>query len=116
MAEQMAPQGWYPDSVDTEMVRWWDGAQWTAHTQPASAPAVTAPPAPLPPPPAGYSPAAAVIETAPAAPATTPHPKHRLFGGKHELEDEVARLRAVVEAMGVNEQAALRAEVARLNA
>jgi len=116
MAEQMAPQGWYPDSIDSEMVRWWDGAQWTAHTQPATAPAVPPTPAPLPPPPAGYiPPAATVIASVVAAPAVPPAPKRRLFGGKHELEEEVARLSAVVEATGVNEQAALRAEVARLN-
>jgi hypothetical protein len=52
--------GWYPDSLDARMLRWWDGAQWTRHvravpTEPpaASAPAVltaaTHAPAPLSP-------------------------------------------------------------------
>jgi uncharacterized protein YxjI len=27
--------GWYPDSRNPGLVRWWDGTAWTAHTQPA---------------------------------------------------------------------------------
>ncbi|WP_285750976.1 phospholipid scramblase-related protein [Lentzea sp. NBRC 105346] len=26
--------GWYPDQADPRLVRWWDGFQWTPHTQP----------------------------------------------------------------------------------
>ncbi|MER7796595.1 DUF2510 domain-containing protein [Microbacterium sp. NPDC096154] len=26
--------GWYPDPQDAAMLRWWDGAQWSAQTQP----------------------------------------------------------------------------------
>jgi hypothetical protein len=25
--------GWYPDRNDADTVRWWDGQQWTDHTQ-----------------------------------------------------------------------------------
>jgi len=25
--------GWYPDSIDARMLRWWDGAAWTRHVQ-----------------------------------------------------------------------------------
>lgn len=30
---QSAPPGWYPDPSGEPMQRWWDGAQWTPHTQ-----------------------------------------------------------------------------------
>lgn len=30
------PPGWYQDNLNPAHVRWWDGAQWTAHTQPRS--------------------------------------------------------------------------------
>lgn len=30
--------GWYPDQCDHRFLRWWDGRQWTAHTQPAYRP------------------------------------------------------------------------------
>jgi seryl-tRNA synthetase len=48
---------------------------------------------------------------APAAPR-----RRGLFGGKKELEEELARLTAVIEQMGIPERDALRAEVVRLNA
>lgn len=27
--------GWYTDPQNSTAVRWWDGAQWTEHTQPS---------------------------------------------------------------------------------
>jgi hypothetical protein len=102
MTTQAVPQGWYQDPQDPKVVRWWDGTQWTSQTQPAP------PAAPPPPPPAGYQ--GPDIHTAVAAPGS----RHRLFGGKHDLEEEVARLNGVIESLGVNERAALQAEIAQL--
>jgi len=104
MTTQAPPQGWYPDPQHSELVRWWDGRQWTDQTQPG--PTISPAPPPLPPPPP---------PPALGGPGSAPEPRHRLFGGKRELEEEVARLNGVVESLGVNEQAALRAEIARLN-
>jgi hypothetical protein len=30
----MTSKGWYPDPNDHQQIRWWDGSQWTEHTQP----------------------------------------------------------------------------------
>jgi Protein of unknown function (DUF2510) len=44
-----AAPGWYGDSQDPTVVRWWDGAQWTPHTHPVAPPVLPA----LPPTPRG---------------------------------------------------------------
>ena len=31
------PPGWYADYADESLLRYWDGAQWTEHTHPATA-------------------------------------------------------------------------------
>ena len=36
----MTAPGWYPDQANPQLLRWWDGAQWTGHTN------VTSPPLP----------------------------------------------------------------------
>ena len=112
MTTAAAPQGWYPDPQDQGQLRWWDGANWGNQTQPVAL---------LPPPPASAAPAPADASGAARLPgsgqvASAPEtPKHRLFGGKKELEEEVAQLRATVAAMGIPERDALRTEVAQLN-
>ncbi|GAA1645078.1 DUF4236 domain-containing protein [Nocardia ninae] len=30
-----APAGWYPDSAQPTVLRWWDGTNWTEHTAPS---------------------------------------------------------------------------------
>lgn len=60
------PAGWYQDPAgDASLHRYWDGEQWTEHTQ-SSAPATPPPPAaePTPPPPAA--------QPTPPAPAAQP--------------------------------------------
>lgn len=42
------PAGWYPQRDDHSTLRWWDGRQWTSHTQPAMPP-TQAQPVPRPP-------------------------------------------------------------------
>ena len=32
------PPGWYPESADAVLVRYWNGAQWTDHTAPRAVP------------------------------------------------------------------------------
>jgi hypothetical protein len=31
------PSGWYADYADPDILRYWDGAEWTEHTHPATA-------------------------------------------------------------------------------
>ncbi|MEZ5152149.1 DUF2510 domain-containing protein [Rhodococcus zopfii] len=38
MRPQATPAGWYPDPGNPAFVRWFDGAQWTNHAQPANTP------------------------------------------------------------------------------
>lgn len=55
MNQPLPPPGWYPDTANAALVRWWDGARWTDATQPvvSHAPALGTPswgpPPPAPP-------------------------------------------------------------------
>jgi Domain of unknown function (DUF4041)/Meiotically up-regulated gene 113/Protein of unknown function (DUF2510) len=89
--------GWYPDNRDRALVRWWDGNQWTGHTQPAQ-------PVPVPAVESGWHGAATGVDGQHAKPS----------GRKRDLQTEVERLQRVVESMGVRQQEELRAEISRL--
>ena len=54
MVGAMPPPGWFVDPTDARQLRYWDGAAWTAYTQPRS-PTVPAPTAAGPAPQYGYS-------------------------------------------------------------
>ena len=113
MADALAPAGWYPDSQTPNILRWWDGQAWTEHTAPVEAPAAS--PSPAPQMPAQVEPSAVSSPVAATGPA--PEPRHRgsLFGGKRELEEEVAELRQTLAELGVTERDQLRTELVDLN-
>jgi len=78
-------------------MRWWDGTQWTMHTQRAEDAAVQA------------------VSTGSPADASSAGGQHAKFPGrKRDLRAEVERLRQVVEGMGVPQLEALRAETGAL--
>lgn len=78
--------GWYPDTLNPVLVRWWDGTQWTEHTQSAQHP---------------------------AARPTVPQ-RQKAPGRKRDLQSEVARLQQIVDSMGVSQLEAARAETKSL--
>jgi hypothetical protein len=106
MAAGTVPAGWYPDNQDTALLRWWDGAQWTAHTECRPD---------LVPVPVGSQAAAAA---GPAAAAGAAHPaggRHeRHPGSRRDLQAEVDRLRQTLDDTGVTERGQLAAEVIQL--
>ncbi len=113
------PANWYPDPTDPTKVRYWDGTAWTAHTAPVPAQRAGTEQQT-----AAATPAVGKPErTAPVAHAGTasrgfPEPpgqsRSGLFGSKKALEEELQRLRDVVDGFGYAERQALQAEIDRL--
>jgi len=112
MANKNAAAGWYPDQ-DPRFLRWWDGTRWTGHTRPNESV--------LPPPPAQAStiqpqqPQTPTRDPVQSSQTSAPTPtRHRIFGGKKDLETEVERLTLIVDQLGVTERDALVDELTRL--
>ncbi len=70
MPPTVAPAGWYADPDNAAAQRWWDGTQWTSHTQ------LITPPVP------GFA-APADARLAPSAPSPWPMTAHT-YGPQHE--------------------------------
>lgn len=95
------PAAWYADPSGQPCLRWWDGAQWTS-----AAVAFPPPGAPAPPPPNTWA--------APPKPPSATGRHGGLFGGKHQIEEEIARLQKIVESTGLAERDRIQAELAAL--
>jgi uncharacterized coiled-coil DUF342 family protein len=102
MAVGTVPAGWYTDEQDAALLRWWDGTQWTTHTQPRPVPA------PETPGPQAHGPARAAPTVGAAQPASG---RHERPNSKRDLHAEVDRLRQALDSMGVAERIQLTAEV-----
>jgi hypothetical protein len=63
------PAGWYADPAGVDAARWWDGQNWTEHTQPAPPAPVLTMAAAAPGAPVGPTPAASGVPHPVAAPA-----------------------------------------------
>src|SRR4051812_49845774 len=79
----MTPAGWYPDARSDEVIRYWDGTQWTEErawdgaqwvVRPLGTPVLAAPPPVEPPPPADAAPPVEPPPPPDAAPPVEPPP------------------------------------------
>jgi len=93
-------EGWYADSEDPGLIRWWDGTQWTSNTRPAptAEPASDPQPGPLPvipdlaPPSFGPPDPDPVVEAAAPAPMAPAAPEaSRTRRGGHPTPEDYRR-------------------------
>src|SRR5580658_9120 len=105
MAVGAFPAGWYQDYQDAALLRWWDGTQWTVHTQlPPGARAV----------PEGGPGGAAIAAPGMGAGQPVSGRHERRPASKRDLNAEVDRLRQTLDGLGATERDQLAAEVSRL--
>ncbi len=111
MESGVAP-GWFQDPAGSQVLRWWDGNQWTPHTSPLPPPTVSAAGDSSRP---GQSSASTFGDvTDQKSPNGGRHTGGGLFGGKRRLEEEVDRLQRQLDALGATERDALTQELTRL--
>src|SRR5580658_4264789 len=115
MTDHRTPQGWFPDPAGQPFLRWWDGQQWTAHTNAGTTGNGPQPVRPVP-----STPVARSALPPPIGPSVSHDDAERrkgaLFSGKRHLEDDVVRLQNLVDSMGVTECEQLRGELDHLRA
>jgi hypothetical protein len=102
------PQGWYDDAHDPNLIRWWDGQQWTAHTKPKPGVPQPVPTQPVQPPQPAVPPAGSFKASKP-----------KLFGKGQALDEahaEIARLHAELTRLGAMDIAEMQAERERMRA
>jgi hypothetical protein len=111
------PAGWFPDPTGKPGLRWWDGQQWTGNMSrvPAVAPAqASATQARFIPTDGTDSSAKSELSVTAAMTDDFGKRKSGLFGSKRHLEEEINRLRQLVDSMGITEREHLRAELEEL--
>ena len=109
------PPGWFPDSQDSSLLRWWDGQQWTAHTHPRQ------PEEPGPAMSHGMTGPSGGSAQVPASPSRDQggRARPRLFGKGQALDEanaEIDRLQAELVRTGTWDVAQKGAELERLRA
>ncbi len=96
--KRQVPPGWYPDQIDPSILRWWDGINWTPSTTPIGSPPSSGPPN------TDYK-----INNEPQQHLSDK--AKSLFGGKKNLEEEVANLRQQLSALGIYEIESLKLQL-----
>lgn len=105
------PAGWYPDGQNPRIVRWWDGRQWTQHTQPVQQPETRGPGSPMAAVPSQEE--AVSTENADRGWTGTARKKVGLFNARQVAQEQLAeneRLQRIIDSHGLQELA----EISRL--
>ncbi|GAA1908435.1 MULTISPECIES: DUF4041 domain-containing protein [Arthrobacter] len=110
-SDMQTPAGWYPDGQNPQIVRWWDGQQWTQHTQPIQHPGVPDTGSSVPP-----STSQETVGTPESTDRTRTGPGRKkvgLFNARQVAQEQLAeneRLQRLIDAHGLQDLA----EISRL--